>query len=114
MYKTNDSFSLGIPDLVIILNGVVYFLEVKRCQRTNGSHVLHHPFSGPQIAVMRQVRQAGGYSYGIVGTATGQAYLLHPSDIPNSGNFNYRYLESNACVVNKIDHIWSTQGVLNL
>jgi hypothetical protein len=110
VWKTNDGFSLGIPDLVMVFLGNTYFIEAKsalQASKRKGS-ILHHPFSGPQISVLRQIVTAGGCALGIVRTAPGVAYILNPFKIPARGNFDFESLEGWGVRVTKDDQqkVW--------
>lgn len=95
VWKTNEGFSLGIPDLVILLFGKTYFIEAKSALSSHKSKgtILHHPFTGPQISVLRQIVNAGGVAFGIVRTAPGIAYIINPNLIPKEGNFTVEQLK---------------------
>lgn len=95
IWKTNDRFSLGIPDLWIITRGRLFAVEAKFVSRFDlGSDkpVLSHRFSGPQVSILRQIRRAGGLSFGAVQTGPHTARILDPFDIPASGNFTAKEL----------------------
>lgn len=113
VWKTNDRFSLGIPDLVIVINGDMYAIEAKYTEVKGTTHdswstslVLKHPFTGPQISVMRQLVKAGAYSFGVIQVEQSEAYIVHPDNIPEGGNFTHRDLEDEAIKVCKRNHIW--------
>lgn len=105
-----DRVNLGIPDVIAVLpgstvvpggNGVFYALELKQLQRflpewndagRREAPLLHHPFSGPQIACMREVVASGGQALGLVRVTSDVAIKIDPLDIPPSGNFTHSEL----------------------
>ena len=102
--KTNDSVSIGVPDLVLVIFGEVFWLECKamtdffkgpRFPESN-TPILKHPFSGPQIGVMRQISRAGGNVMGVIRVSSNVAYIVDPMKIPSGGNFTYAQLQERA------------------
>lgn len=96
IWKTNDRFSLGIPDLWIVTRGRLLAIEAKfvdRWDKDSKRPVLSHKLSGPQVSILRQIRKAGGISMGAIQVEPSVAYILDPLDIPNGGNFTAEELE---------------------
>lgn len=82
IWKTNDRFTLGIPDLFIVVDGFVYAIEAKKAvEKKTGGFVIKHPFSGPQISTMRQLHKAGAFSFGAIQMGKDWAYLVHPDKV---------------------------------
>lgn len=109
IWKTNDRFSLGIPDLWIVTRGRLCAIEAKSVGRWNKDSkrpVLSHGFSGPQVSILRQIRRAGGVSFGAVQTEPSVAYILDPSDIPTGGNFTAEELEKVALKSSRENGDW--------
>lgn len=112
VWKTNDRFSLGIPDLLIIIKGAVHCIEAKLGavpvdeRHAESMLVLKHPFSGPQISILRQLERAGAFSCGAVKVANDIAYILHPCKIPKYGNFTFPEMEELGARVSKKNGIW--------
>lgn len=110
IWKTNDRFSLGIPDLWIITRGRIFAIEAKFADRWDKSSkrpILSHSFSGPQISILRQVRRAGGICCGAVQVEPSVAYVLDPIDIPSSGNFSSEKIEEIAFKSVRENGIWN-------
>lgn len=131
IWKTSDKVSIGIPDLWIILSGCLIVLEAKaassrwvnelaagRLDRLNpaslSGQVLGHPFSGPQIGVMRQIARAGGRAMGAVQVSATVAFIVHPRDIPAGGNFEVQQFGKVCTRVTKENHIWRVDQWPNL
>lgn len=96
IWKTNDRFSLGIPDLWTVTRGRLFAIEAKfvdRWDKLSERPILSHSFSGPQVSILRQIRRAGGLSCGAVQVEPSVAYILDPLDIPSGGNFTAEKLE---------------------
>lgn len=109
IWKTNDRFSLGIPDLWIIARGRLFAIEAKYVSGwdlLSDKPLLSHRFSGPQVSILRQIRRAGGLSFGAVQTEPTVAYILDPFDIPKSGNFTAKELEKISFRTVKKDGAW--------
>lgn len=112
IWKTNDRFSLGIPDLWIITRGRLFAVEAKFCSSWNESSsrpLLSHKFSGTQISILRQIRRAGGLSCGVVQVEPSVAFVLDPSDIPSSGNFNAKEIERIAFKASRDNGFWNLE-----
>lgn len=117
VWKTNDRFTLGIPDLVIIIEGVTYAIEAKAADLAGTMATykrklpqdipcLKHPFSGTQVSVLRQMMNAGAFAFGIIQISPDSAYLVHPEKVPKGGNFTHRELAESCPAVKKRDHTW--------
>lgn len=112
-WKTNDRVSIGIPDLLIVIDGVLYAIEVK-CTSffdkdrliEDPRNVLTHPFSGPQVGVLRQMARSGACAMGAIQTHKDRAYIVHPLKIPASGNFTFAELYRVGIKVSKHKGIW--------
>jgi len=88
VWKTNDRFSLGMPDLLVVIEGRLYALEAKAIRwPMNIKKVLKHPFSGPQMSVIKQLSAAGAFAAGIVGVSKDSARLVLPDMFNRNGNF---------------------------
>jgi hypothetical protein len=109
IWKTNDRFSIGIPDLWIVTRGRLFAIEAKSVSSWNplsDKPLLSHKFSGPQISILRQIRRAGGLSFGAIQTEPSVARILDPFDIPESGNFTAKELERISLRTVKEDGVW--------
>ena len=100
-----------MPDLVLAIDGVVYFLEIKgvlRVPKNLSKNLLNHPFSGPQIATMRKLVLAGCFAWGVVGIKEkpGSLWAMSPFLIPRGGNFTFEYMDRNALMLHKEGTIW--------
>lgn len=107
--KTNDRFSLGVPDLIIVMYGAMYAIEckfTKRYSQNSERLILSHVFTGPQISILRQVSRAGGLSLGAIQIKRDTAFIINPFRIPASGNFTSKELERIAVQVHRKDGIW--------
>lgn len=113
IWKTNDRFSLGIPDLWIVTRGRLFAIEAKFAKnwdKSSEKHVLSHKFSGPQVSILRQVRRAGGFSCGAVQVESSVAYIIDPVDIPSDGNFTSGQLEKISLRSDRRDSLWDLDG----
>jgi hypothetical protein len=112
--KMNDSVSIGVPDLVLVILGEVFWLECKAMTDffksprfpDSDTPVLKHPFSGPQIGMMRQISRAGANVMGVIRVSSDVAYVVDPMKIPSGGNFTYAQLQEKAVMVKKENHTW--------
>lgn len=88
VWKTNDRFSLGMPDLIIIIDGTLYAVEAKAMSlHCSKDKVLSHPFSPVQISVLKQIEKAGGVSMGAIFVPSGGALIVRTDQFNKDGNF---------------------------
>ncbi len=91
---------------MIVIEGHLYALEAKAVEwPINASRVLKHPFSGPQISVIKQLHEAGAFAAGIVGVSRGSARLVLPDSFNKNGNFTKEEFDK-LPLVNKRDRLW--------
>ncbi len=64
-------YGVGLPDVVLIVGGTVYFLEFKRA----GGRL-----SGVQKSVLQGIQQAGGKGFAVVATGNKVIEVLPPPD----------------------------------
>jgi len=110
--RPSDNFSLGIPDLLAWIPvtqpgmgpPIVWALGIEAKQlrplmedpfhkgRRTGK-MLKHPFSGPQISMLRKMKAAGIDAFGLVRVSSDTAFRIEPEDIPaKTGNFTHEEL----------------------
>ncbi len=112
IWKTNDRFSLGIPDLWIITRGRLFAIEAKFCAHWDESSsrpLLSHKFSGTQISILRQIRRAGGLSCGAIQVEPSTAFILDPNDIPPGGNFNAEEVAKVSLRASRDNGVWNLE-----
>jgi len=106
VWKTNDRFSLGMPDLMVVIDGLLYALEAKSIKwPINAKKVLKHPFSGPQMSVIKQLHAAGAFASGIVGVSRESARLVLPGAFNKNGNFTKEEFDE-LPLVTKRERLW--------
>ena len=110
VWKTNDRMSLGIPDLVIVIQSFVYAIEAKSTDffqvKATRKEILKHPFSGPQVSILRQIDNADAFAFGAIQTGPDVACIFHPQDIPANGIITLDDFTQLGLGVNKVDGIW--------
>ena len=106
-YRSSDRATLGVPDLLVwaqLEDGQRYSgaIEAKQIRplmedpwhrgRRTGQ-MLKHPFSGPQISMLRKLAAAGVDACGLVRVSTDTAFRIEPADLPaRTGNFTHEEL----------------------
>lgn len=117
-----DKFTLGVPDVLAWVPMGAAFpwaiaMEAKalnplmpdpyhRGRRTG--LMLKHPFTGPQISKLRELKRAGVEAFGIVRASEDTAFRIEPHDIPiETGNFTHEQLIAISTVVSRRhDGVW--------
>jgi len=118
--RPSDSYTLGIPDLLAWtparFGTCAVAIEAKclnplmpdpfhKGRRTG--KMLKHPFMGPQIAMLRRMKDAGVDAFGIVRVSEDTAYRFEPEDIPaKTGNFTYDEMVKIATPVRRESGVW--------
>lgn len=98
--KASDKFTLGIPDVLAWMSGgKTIALEAKQLHPTmddpfhrgrRTGQMLKHPFSGPQISMLRKMSGVDVFAFGIVRASSDTAFLFRPEDLCTStGNFTH-------------------------
>ena len=116
-WNVSDSFSLGIPDLMIIMDGQVMFLEAKYFSKIEDNKpLLKHTFSAIQVATLKKISMSGVHAFGVVGSRSipGRLHLFTPWDIPADGNFDYEYLKNYSIQMNKEGATWPIHRLYQL
>lgn len=115
--RPNDGYTLGIPDILCWRRDACPIaLEAKQIQplmpvsthrgRRTGQ-MLKHPFSGPQISMLRRLERAGVAAFGIVRVSLDTAYRIKPADLPaRTGNFTYDEMVAIGTPVYRRDGRW--------
>ncbi len=102
-----DKFTLGIPDILAWIpmpNSTpwMFAIEAKalaplmpdpyhRGRRTG--QMLKHPFTGPQISKLRELKAAGVEAFGLVRVSEDAAFRIEPEKINDrTGNFTHEEL----------------------
>ena len=110
VWKPSDGFTLGIPDINAVIDGVFWGLEVKVAKRIVasidevhrlGDDVLRHKFSGPQISMLRKLERAGAQAWGIIQVTKNHAYQISPWDIRRDGNISATSLLGSGFLVSR-------------
>lgn len=117
-----DKFSLGVPDVLAWISMQEKYpwtvaIEAKsldpwmsdpfhRGRRTG--MMLKHPFTGPQISKLRELKRAGVDAFGLIRVNVDTAFRIEPADIPTAnGNFTHEDLVKLATVVpRRQDGVW--------
>lgn len=118
--RSVDSFTLGIPDLLIWIPAPARHpwsvaIEAKQLRplmddpfhrgRRTGL-MLKHEFTGPQISYLRLLKNAGVDAFGLVRASEDTAFRIEPRDIPNLGNFTHEQMISIGKPVHRVDGLW--------
>ncbi|MHC4647368.1 MAG: hypothetical protein ACYTBJ_17895 [Planctomycetota bacterium] len=117
VWKVSDRFSMGIPDLFIVIDGRLYCIEAKAADiagtittvkkvKPENAPCLKHPFSGVQVSVMRQIKKAGAFVCGAIQISKDTAYIADPDKIPPGSNFTHKQLDNECAKVTKQDSLW--------
>lgn len=119
--KACDRFTLGIPDILVWLpmmgpGSVCYGIELKelsplmedplhRGRRTG--LMLKHPFTGPQISMLRKLQRAGVDAFGFVRAARDIAFYIHPDNLdPKTGNFTHEEMVKAGVPIQRRNGMW--------
>lgn len=97
--RASEAHRLGVPDLIIWAAGECFALEAKQVHpmledprdpgRRTGD-LLRHPFSGPQIIMLRDLKRVGVHAWGIVRVSEYCAFRIQPEAIPTkTGNLSH-------------------------
>jgi len=116
VWRPSDNFTLGIPDvLAVIPNRKFLAVEAKQLQRLladafdpgrRKEPLLHHPFTGPQISVMKSLERAGAEVWGIVRVTREHAFRISVPKMPSTGNFTHEELVAAGELVTKGKDGW--------
>jgi len=132
--RPNDQRTIGIPDLLgyIPLSRNLTFpedgppkvwaiaIEAKELHplmedpfhkgRRIGQ-MLKHPFSGPQVSMLRKMSKAGVDAFGLVRASRDTAFRFHPEDISaKTGNFTHEEMVEFGTEVRKESGVWNFWG----
>lgn len=73
--------------------------------------MLKHPFSGPQVSMLRKMARAGVDAFGLIRVSKDTAFRYHPNDISaKTGNFTHEELVEFGVEVNRDKGIWNFWG----
>jgi hypothetical protein len=124
--RPSDNFSLGVPDLLAwipVIQGAMgppttwaIAIEAKQLRplmedpfhkgRRTGQ-MLKHPFTGPQVSMLRKLKAAGVDAFGLVRASSDTAFRIDPLDIPaKTGNFTHEELVKLGKPVHRVDGMW--------
>lgn len=127
MLRASDNYTLGIPDLLVwIPVGVIsvrpmrvthsYAIEAKQLHplMSDPFHrgrrigmMLKHPFSGPQISLLRAMARSGVDAFGLVRMSQETAFRIHPDDLPaKTGNFLHEDLIKVGEIIKRENGLW--------
>lgn len=118
--RPSDNFTLGVPDVLAWLKTAgrteSFAIEAKslRPLMVDPFHrgrrigmMLKHPFSGPQISMLRNLKMAGVSAFGLVRAATDTAFRVEPEDIPaKTGNFTHEELVKLGTPIRRENGLW--------
>lgn len=129
--RPSDNFSLGVPDLLawipVTQSGLggpptvwAVAIEAKQLHplmddpfhkgRRIGK-MLKHPFTGPQISLLRRLQGADVDAFGLVRAAKDTAFRIDPQDIPaKTGNFTHEELVKFGTPVERVNGVWQFWG----
>ena len=125
--RPSDNHTLGIPDILgwvpvacVPQDGFplvwAVALEAKSLRplmedpfhkgRRTGQ-MLKHPFTGPQISKLRELKLAGVEAFGIVRASDDTAFRIEPEDLPRrTGNFTHEELVKFGTAVSRTKGLW--------
>lgn len=130
--RPSDNYSMGIPDLLAWVplwnGGGVEWPQHERCRpwavaieakslhplmddplhrgRRTGL-MLKHPFTGPQVSMLRMLTHARVDAFGLVRASSDAAFRIHPNDLPaDTGNFTHEELVAVGHLVHKQNGLW--------
>lgn len=116
VWRPRDAYTLGIPDvLAYVSKRAPMAVEVKQLARLLRSPhdcgrrttaLLHHPFSGPQISILRSLERAGVEAYGMIRITSDAAVRVLPADIPADGNYMHEHLMKVGALITRTDGVW--------
>ena len=73
--------------------------------------MLKHPFTGPQVSMLRKMSRAGVDAFGLVRASGNTAFRFHPNDISaKTGNFTHEEMVEFGTEVRKESGIWNFWG----
>ena len=115
--RASDRYTLGIPDILCFPVGYPSVaIEAKqlsplmidplhRGRRTG--QMLAHPFMGPQISMLRRLRDVGFDAFGLVRASVDTAFRIDPEDLPaKTGNFTHEELVRVGRLIKRRDGLW--------
>jgi len=128
--RPSDNYTLGVPDLLVWVptckSGstlpVAWAMAIEAKQlrplmpdpfhrgRRTGQ-MLKHPFTGPQISMLRSLKAAGVEAFGLVRASEDIAFRIEPEAIPaKTGNFTHEELVKFSVVVRRTNGNWQLFG----
>ena len=73
--------------------------------------MLKHPFTGPQVSMLRKMARAGVDAFGLVRVSSDTAFRYHPNDISaKTGNFTHEELVEFGVEVRREKGTWNFWG----
>jgi hypothetical protein len=129
--RPSDSYTLGIPDVLAwipiyevgtagprheICRPWAVAIEAKalhplmadpfhRGRRTG--QMLEHPFTGPQVSLLRMMVRSSIDAFGLVRASDDTAFRIHPDDIPGkTGNFTHEELVAVGKPIRRMKGLW--------
>jgi hypothetical protein len=124
--RPSDNYTMGIPDVLGWIPVVQAELgpptvwsvaiEAKELRplmedpfhkgRRTGQ-MLKHPFTGPQVSMLRKLKASGVDAFGLVRVSGDTALRIAPEDIPaKTGNFTHEELVKFGSVVRRENGLW--------
>jgi hypothetical protein len=123
--RASDNFTLGIPDVIASIPAggpghppLCWMLAIEAKQmrplmddpfhkgRRTGLMLKHH-FSGPQISMLRKMKEGNWDAFGLVRASCDIAFRIDPKDIPaKTGNFTHEELMEFGKPVHRVKGIW--------
>lgn len=123
--RPSDNYTLGMPDIlawVPVMGPYPWSLaiEAKKIRpllkdphdpgrRT--APLLKHPFTGPQISMLRKLKRAQASAFGLVMATSDTAFKIDPDDLPaKTGNFTHEELVKIGSLVRRENGLWLFWG----
>lgn len=124
--RASDNYTMGIPDILawipvndsadsgslvwslgIEAKALVTLMENPFEKGRRIGNLLKHPFSGPQISMLRSLKRCGVDAFGIVRVSRYTAFRIGPEEIPaRTGNFTHDELMEVGCPVYYVNGDW--------
>jgi hypothetical protein len=121
--RPSDSYTLGVPDVLAWIPPPARIegtwsvaIEAKAIHplmpdplhrgRRIGA-MLKHPFTGPQISLLRMLQRSSVDAFGLVRVSVDTAFRIEPQDIPaTTGNFTHEELVKFGRAVKRENGLW--------
>lgn len=119
-FVPNDQMTLGAPDLLawctddamsrtmaVEAKQLLRLLSDPRDPGRRTEPLLHHPFTGPQVAFLRSLMRSRVEAYGLIRVSVDYAIRVSPMDIPiGTGNFTHAELMAVGTLIRRGSRGW--------